>query len=430
MEPAQLRQAGLEAGSLAHEVVGECVAADPRRSRLDEDPRRDGLVEGGDQLLLGAGHEGGQDVEVDLGAQHSGRREHEPRVFRQRGQPPQQHLAHPRWEADATLVGERPGLTGELPGDLHREVGVAAGVPPHVVRERGRGVRCHALQQRGDGVLVEGPQAQSLDERSEARVAEQLGERRVPAPWGVAVAEHHEDAGGQTPHHVLEQQGARSVEPLGVLDDEEDRSAGGQPGDVGEGGVVQRGGAGAGQWRWRGVLRVHQERECGADPLGQGGEHPGDVGNTAQGLGDRLVRRLAVRAASHQHRGTGRRRLPCELGDQPRLADPGVAREQDDPPSAVQHVVPPRAELLRLTVAADERLQAGGGQDGVDGPRAVVARRAERLGRRSGVAEQGGVLLEDREAELLQLRAGIEAELVDKPIARRCERRERVRLPS
>ena len=77
----------------------------------------------------------------------------------------------------------------------------------------------------------------------------------------------------------------------------------------------------------------------------------------AQRLGERLEggQRL-LPAAAEQDAGAGVEDLAGEAVRQPRLADAGLARDQDDAAAAVQRDVGPgRAEALELRRAADER---------------------------------------------------------------------------
>ncbi len=97
--------------------------------------------------------------------------------------------------------------------------------------------------------------------------------------------------------------------------------------------------------------------------------------------------------------------MRSELLRQPALADPGLARQQEQAALAGEHLFETLEQLGELGSAPDEGTPAGWG-----------ARRGTR--RRSGFELQPGILLEDRLLELAQLTAGLDPELLDKGGAR------------
>jgi len=50
--------------------------------------------------------------------------------------------------------------------------------------------------------------------------------------------------------------------------------------------------------------------------------------------------------------------LPSDFGAEPRFADPGLARDQHDPPLAAFRLPPTALQQLQFLVAANERRRA------------------------------------------------------------------------
>ena len=97
----QAQPADVRPQRVAHQVVGEGVTARPGRTRLDEEPRRDALVQDLRDLVLGQPHDLGEQRHVDLRAEHGRDGQDLPGPVGQRGQPVAQHVA----DSDRDLPG-------------------------------------------------------------------------------------------------------------------------------------------------------------------------------------------------------------------------------------------------------------------------------------------------------------------------------------
>jgi hypothetical protein len=187
-------------------------------------------------------------------------------------------------------------------------------------------------------------------------------------------------------------------------------------------------GAGAGEVR----LALEEVLEPFDEPEGR------SVQCLAQHLPPRVVGRPTVeqRAAAH-HPHVLLLAGPRQLGEQPRLADPRLARKQQRSAFACAHALQPRLELLEFRVASDQRRfetrAAARGGGGARGRRLGALRRFEQeqqvFGERDRVGMAVGRVLAERAAEELA-RAVVERHRVGLGRRRRLVEDARVAAPA
>ena len=420
----------------AHQRVGEGVAADAAVD-LAQHAGAHRLVERRDEVVPRQRPERLEQPEVDLAPDH--RRDLD-RLARRRRQPPQpprgdpaHALGHPGLlEVDDAL--EAALRVAQVAQDLLDEERVALGLAVQRRHEvRGGRAAPWACDQLPD---LAGVEALERDVR-EAVLAPQRGDQlrqRVPLlELRVAVgAEEHRAPRLGRAHEVAQQLHGRAVGPVQVVEDEQQRRARGQLGQQrGERveqalalrpDLVEAGGRHGGRRVRHAELR-QQRGEVGrarAEPLRRAGQRRA-ARPAAQHLQHGLVGAGAgLVEAAVEHDRAVRVHGARELGGEPRLADPRLAREQHEAAVVGERRVPRLLQRGEVVRAAHER--AAGGRGG------------ERGGQRRGrERERGGRLLRRRVAaqqplvERHQLRPGRGAELVAQQPPQLVERAQRLR---
>ena len=213
--------------------MGELVAAEPG---LDHQLGVEGGLEVVEDLVLAPGGHGGQQGELEAGADHRGRREQVLGRLGQHRQAAAHHLADPLGQV---TLGQRLGapapvaaLDGagldEVAEDLAGEKGVAAGLlgqgphqPPGVVAElvaRGEG------DEFGHVALVEALQRDAQRVGAPVEVAEHGRQRMGPVEIGVAVGGDDAQAGHRVGGHQMAQEEERTgIGPVDVVEDQQGR---------------------------------------------------------------------------------------------------------------------------------------------------------------------------------------------------------------
>ena len=304
------------------------------RDRLAGDPRQQGGAElrPGDG---GRGHQGG-----------AGRAEP--------GQAPLDHLADPHRDPRRLA-----GLGEQQAGHLLDEERVAAGPPPDAGDQRRVGLTTEdAGNEPGRLGLVERSQRDDGAPRDE--VGEQGDERVALGLLEVAPGAEDQHPGGREPAgQEVQELERRGVGPLQVFQDDDQRPlAGGRQQHGGE--LVEQPEAGRRGQLVAGRRLVGRPRQLGQEPGQRGGagreprRSPASGHERPEHLHPGPVRRRALPrpAPAPHHPRAARLRRGRRRGDHRRLADAGLAGEQDQPaPPADQlldgadelgeHVVPP-----------------------------------------------------------------------------------------
>jgi hypothetical protein len=263
---------------------------------------------------------------VDPGPGRRGRAHDPLGVLGQRLDPGQQQVAKDRRQVGAVRAGGQ---------QLLGEEGVALGAGQDVADQPRRGP---VAEDPGDqvGQLAPG-QAGQLDLLGPAGPLQlgQEGPQRVAAVQLVgAVGEDQGHAGPEVAHQVSEQVAGGPVGPVQVLDHQQDGTAGGQAVEDPEEQLEQPP-WGRARRRPRGGRRRDQLGDQAGELDAGAAEHAVQLGRVEVGgqlperLGQRRVRQRPVadvEAATAEHGHAGRLGLAGQLGDQPGLADPGLAR--------------------------------------------------------------------------------------------------------
>ena len=300
---------------------------------------------------------------------------------------------------------------------LGGEVGVAAGVLPQPGGAFRAEPRHQVVDQLGGRRAVEGTEDDRVGQRPQPDVAEQLEEGGMPATGRVAVDHDDAGAGGEASGHVPQQPGAGPVQALAVLDDQEHRPLGGHPCEQGSHRGVRRGVAVTEE-------RLRLTRAGGAeDPLQWLPRRRRLVQDRLHGrarakrVGDGVVRRVRTVAPADEHGRALVHGGPHEPRDEPGLADPRLAGDEHQPPGAVvAHCAPRRLESCLLDLPPDLRRLGQGCQHRVlNGVLRWAPRPVLRLDR---FQDQGRVLAEDGLRQPLELRTGVEPQLVGEPLPR------------
>ena len=256
-----------------------------------------------------------------------------------------------------------------------------------------------------------------------------VGQRMVLVDLGLAVgAEEHRAPRLRRPHEVAQQLQRRAVGPLQVVEHEQQRRAGGD--------LRQQRGEGVEQALALDA-RLGLDRRGRPDGRAELGQQRGEVGRARaeplRGAGQRGAARPAAQHLEHRLVGAGAGLVEAaeqhdravavdgagELRGEPRLADPRVAGEQDEPPLVADRRVPRLVQRAERLLAADERVAGGRGPErgGQRAGRETGGR--GRLGRRRVAAQQPRV-------ERHHGRPGRRAELVAQQLAQLVERAQRL----
>ena len=354
---------------LAEQGVAERIARGPaiRAVRLDQDPLLDRQPERVGDVTMGQPKDPGQQVVVDAPA--TGRRS------------PQDLLDLGRQDRDArqedvTQLGREPALPAPTGGreQLVGEERVAATPIEQGLDELRAGPFAEPGSRQGDHVVTaEGPDVEAFD----ARIAFELGEEpedRGPARELVGADGDHPEGGRrpQVPDQEREQVPRGLVGPLEVLDHPHDRASAGHPLHDPEDELEQASLAATIE-----LERVGQVRRPIAELRQQPGElTPVGTQDTRQPTGLRradegpesldewrvrhaMTAHLEARAREHVRAALGRR--AGEPFEQPGLADPGLAGDDDRPAIAVARLREGVAEARELRPTPDEPLGLGPG---------------------------------------------------------------------
>ena len=198
---AQVEPREGRAERLADEVVGERVAAQPRRPGLDEEALGHGVVQRGRDLLLGQPDDLREQLDVDRGPQHGRHRQDVPGCRRQGRQAVAKDVLDAGWHLPRVAVllhraGQRRrhlrGVEGVTTGVLPQPMGVAVDVGD------GR------AEEVSEVLLAQGAERDPLDDDA-GRVPQEREQSRAAAPRGGAEAHDKHDSGREAGHHVPEQ---------------------------------------------------------------------------------------------------------------------------------------------------------------------------------------------------------------------------------
>ena len=147
----------------------------------------------------------------------------------QRGQPVAEHVADAGRNLPGAASPARSARTGEDRRHLQGVEGVAPGVLPRAGARARSASGSPARTRSASSGLAERAERRCARCRSRERdVAEEAEQGRMPTARWVAEADDDEHARGQPLDQVAEQHARWRVDPLGVVDDEEHRTVGGQ----------------------------------------------------------------------------------------------------------------------------------------------------------------------------------------------------------
>ena len=304
-----------------HERVAPGRAGD-----LHQDARAHGRVEQIEQVVLGHVDDPLEQAQVEVAADQRGHPQHGAAVAREPRDPAHDHVAQPGAHA-------HPGLVA-VADELLDEERVAV----RLLAQLAGGVRRRA----GELGHLGGVEAAQRDPRERPvalEVGEDLGQRVVLVELGVAVgAEQQRGAEARRAHEVAAEQQRGAVGPVQVVDDRQHRAAAGQALDERDDRGVEvaqlaLGVARTGRGEPRHAPAQLRQQAGELRPFGaqQGGQlRVGDAGQrAAQHLDPGPEREQLVLVAAPVEDGEVPRRVR-HLGDQPRLADPALAGDEDD----------------------------------------------------------------------------------------------------
>jgi hypothetical protein len=326
VQPAALASEQPPGDRLAGEGVAEGEGV---RVLLDHDVPGDQVAQDGDQLVLAAAGDGGQQVERDAPAQDGGGVDHPALGLGEVVEAPQHRLGQAPGQGQ---VGQ-PGRVHPPGGDdqLLQEERVAAGAPVQGLGHlEGHRVAVDGGQQLGHPGPVEPLKGDGGDHPAALQLLQQVDQGvaagHALGPEGADQQQGQVALGGQ----AAEQGGALGVGPVQVLEDEQGPGLG-QLADQGDGGAQQLLGA---------VLALGRAGQPGGD---RGQQQAQRLGAAGQGLGDRVPvghprldrlqeqlegaagGALAALAGQNRHRGV---EGGDQLGHQAGLADAGLAADQ------------------------------------------------------------------------------------------------------
>ena len=334
VQPGPLTGQEVVVDRLLEERVAECVALDPGRRVGDEDLPADAFAERLVEGRLVERRGGREEGRIDPLA---GRRRHPQELLGRLGQvgrARQQHVAERVRQLGPAILARRHE-------ELLAEERVAAGPDVDRIDEcRVEVVPGDRAQLLGRFAPVERLEGQPLDAARPFELGQERQQRMTSMELVGAVREHEHDRGiAQVADEEAEQVARRAVGPVEVLHDEHDRRPGGHPLQEAEEQLEQ-------------TALARAVAQPGGRPLGHRAEvrhQPGQLGpavaedqvelvrvrppdEPTQRLRDRRVghRTFAqVDAAAEQDDGTLGLRDRRQLGDEPRLADTGLAGEED-----------------------------------------------------------------------------------------------------
>ncbi len=311
------------------------------------------------QLEVAADHRGNlQDPLAVVGQAAEPLGDHRPDPLRQPA------LEHPGAAGDRI----EPALAGQQPHHLGDEQRVAVGL---LVQRRGQRRRGrhpgHQRDEAGHVLLVQPAQQHPPAVPPSGQVGQGRHQRMPPVDLCVPVDAHHQQAGTlQLATHEAQQGQRRRVRPVQVVEDQQQRAAGGRRPQEGRQAVEQ---LEAGHLRLD-RRRAGQVRQTVADVRGQLGDVGGtraqvvaqrrrvaglDVGADHLDPGPEGGCALSLPAAAPQHPGATRCRLGGQLLGQPGLADSGLAGQQHHPAVTGASGIQVGGERGQLALTTDER---------------------------------------------------------------------------
>jgi hypothetical protein len=423
--PARTAEASVQ--RLADEGVREPVGRTGRRIALHDQLRPKRLFQGGDQRVLFALRHRAQDVEAELPSQHRGLGQGAAAPVRETCETPPEYLIDTLGDADlvrrqrgrpaSSALEQHPGLD-QVAHHLLDEEGVALRVLVNrAYQAGGRLVPGVRGDQRSDAAFVQAVERDPLEEPVATQVREQRPKRVFGVDLRLAIGGHDQQrCCVRRPDHVSHQFERGLVRPVQVFQYEHERGARGrlreQRRDRLEHQVAARLEI---AWRdrrfaggRRGELRDQSRQLAGARAQREAVLVQLDVaGVVPQRLDERLVRDQRLLMAPRVEHGALIVRRARELADQARLADPGLARHQDQPAAARTRLLPGRPQDVELRLTSNERRALGGRKQ--RGQR--DARRGTACGRRL-VRRGAGFAGEQPAVQLLHLRRRRGAQLL------------------
>jgi hypothetical protein len=352
---------------LVDERVGE---PEPARSplQLGHEPRVHGLLEGVEDDARRHAGDPGDHIQVEVASLDRCRGQARVGGLREPVEPPADHMAYPFGNTRSLEPARLQAMLGGQQADqLADEVGIALGLVVDGGDEVGRRIGPgHPGDEAADVAAVEAGQRQVHGCRLPEQLGQGAAQRMPPIDLHVAVGADDQQARvGQLPGDKAEQQQARPVGPVQVVEDEDQPTTRGRRVQAGGHGVeqaepghlgIQLGGR---PWRPLQVGQLGQELpQLGHLPSQLGGDlrrwaaggiraqrlTPGPVGGCARPFA----------AAPPRHPGLPRACLGAQLLGDAGLADPGLAGDERQPALAAEGAVEGGAELGSFGAPADQ----------------------------------------------------------------------------
>ena len=223
---------------VADERVREAEA--PRRQcELAHQSRGDGRLEGFEVLVFGRAAHVAQHGQVEVAADDRGHGQGALGGLGQAGDAAPDDLAHADGNAQvgdvadigpAAVLFKHGARLGEVAQELAHEEGAAVGLAVHGMGEGDTAVAQvvtgHGLEERRDVDVLEAAQCDARDARFPAQVGEHLDKRVAVREVAVAVGAHQKQRHGcGRAHQVAQQQQARLVGPVQVVEQQEHRGS-------------------------------------------------------------------------------------------------------------------------------------------------------------------------------------------------------------
>ena len=261
-----------------------------------------------------------------------------------------------RLDAQHQRVGDvgRQALAGGGGGQLLGEERVALGAGEQLVDQARLGPAPEDPGELRDDLLArEALQGDALDDRGALGLGHQRPQRVAAVQLVGAVRGDEQHAlVARVAHEEGQEVARRAVGPMDVLEDEHQRPRLGQASQEGEQELehapLRERALGAGL----GCVELGEQRR----QAGRGAAELAGV-EAAQRADDRRIGQLAVAevdAVAGEHARALRPRAGRELGDQPRLADARLARDQGDRRAPIGRAVERRGQARELALAPDE----------------------------------------------------------------------------
>ena len=223
MQGAATRRRDTLVEGLAHEVVGEAVAA--RVVLLHDQPGGQRRLDDLEDLVVGGLLDAREHVQTEGVGRQRGDREELLRTVGELGQPAPDHLAHARRHLGRVRRLQQ-ALAAQQPHQLPEEEGVAGGAAMEAGDEAtGRGGAGRAGDETADVAFGQAPQRDPLDDGLPGEPGQRLGERMTGADLDVPVGAEDEHAG--VAHHAGregEQAQRRDIGPMQVVEHDHQRA--------------------------------------------------------------------------------------------------------------------------------------------------------------------------------------------------------------